>query len=158
MERRAFLKTAGIGAAATTIAASDAVFGLPDTPIGLSPTSGMTHRLSRIVGLGRAMHLTLVAENISAAEAERIGLVTRVVAPDDLLAEAGRIAERIASFPAIGVKSTKRGYYEALDADFDVVRELELTAEVACFASPEVREQLDRFVNRRRSGKDRKET
>ena len=60
-------------------------FGLPDTPLGLSPTSGMTYLLPRIVGLGRAMYLALSAENIDAEEAERIGLVSRVVAPDALL-------------------------------------------------------------------------
>jgi enoyl-CoA hydratase/carnithine racemase len=61
------------------IAAEGTLFGLPDTPLGLSPTSGMTYLLPRIVGLGRALDLTLSAQNIDTAEAHRIGFVTRVV-------------------------------------------------------------------------------
>lgn len=137
------------------IAASDAVFGLPDTPLGLSPTSGMTHRLPRIVGLGRALHVTLVAENFSADEAERIGFVTKVVSPEALLAEAGRMAERIASFPRTGVRYTKRLYDAAQDMDFDLVRKRELEAEIACFAAPEMQKRLGKFVNRPRSGRRR---
>lgn len=140
------------------IAARDAVFGLPDAPIGLSPTSGMTYRLPRIVGLGRAIHLSLVAENFSAVEAERIGLVTGVVAPEDLLSEAERLATRIASFPAVGVTSTKRIYDEALNNDFDLVRQLELEAEIECFSSTEVREQLGRFTHRPRANGGRNDS
>ena len=66
-------------------AARGTQFGLPDTPLGLSPTSGMTWLLPRVVGLGRAMYLTLAAESIDADEAERIGLVNRVTEPGDLL-------------------------------------------------------------------------
>ena len=133
------------------IASSDAVFGLPDTPLGLSPTSGMTYQLPRIIGLGRALHLTLLGENISAIEAQKIGLVTKVVAPEALLKEAGDIAEKIASFPKIGVKLTKQTYYAVLDSDFESARKMELKAEIACFATPEVREQLNRFLRRPRS-------
>ncbi len=130
------------------IAARDAVFGLP----------GMTYRLPRIVGLGRAIHLSLVAENFSAVEAERIGLVTGVVAPEDLLSEAERLATRIASFPAVGVTSTKRIYDEALNNDFDLVRQLELEAEIECFSSTEVREQLGRFTHRPRANGGRNDS
>src|SRR6188472_1073101 len=57
------------------IAAEGTVLGLPDAALGLSPTSGMTWLLPRIIGLGRAMYLTLSAAEIDAEEAERIGLV-----------------------------------------------------------------------------------
>jgi enoyl-CoA hydratase/carnithine racemase len=132
------------------IAASGTVFGLPDTPLGLSPTSGMTYLLPRIVGLGRALDLTLSAENIDAAEALRIGLVTRVVAPDALLAEADRLARKIATFPRVGVANAKTEFYAALESDFARATAAEHAGEVACFRHPDVREQLRNFANRKR--------
>ena len=84
-------------------AARGTQFGLPDTPLGLSPTSGMTWLLPRIVGLGRAMYLTLSADSIDADEAQRIGLVDRVVEPDDLLGRGGGLRA------AAGVVSPGRG-------------------------------------------------
>ena len=94
-------------------AAVGAQFGLPDTPLGLSPTSGMTYLLPRIVGLGRALYLALDAESIDASEAERIGLVSRVIPEEDLLAEAEAFAHRIASYPRVGVGWTKRTFRSA---------------------------------------------
>jgi enoyl-CoA hydratase/carnithine racemase len=99
------------------IAARGTQFGLPDTALGLSPTSGMTYLLPRIVGLGRALDLTLSAENIDAEEALRMGLVNRLVDGDALLVEAERYALRLASFPSVGVAWTKSGFYGALDGD-----------------------------------------
>jgi enoyl-CoA hydratase/carnithine racemase len=132
------------------IAAEGTLFGLPDTPLGLSPTSGMTWLLPRIVGLGRALDLTLSAENIDAAEAIRIGLVTRVVAPDGLLAEADRLARKIAAFPRVGVAHAKKEFYAALETDFEHATAAEHAGEVACFRDTQVREQLRNFANRKR--------
>lgn len=125
-------------------------FGLPDTPLGLSPTSGMTYLLPRIVGLGRAMYLTLSAENIDAEEAERIGLVDRVVAPDALLAEAEAFTRRIAAYPRVGVANSKRLIHDGLDGDFASATRAEEVAELDCFRSPDTRERLRAFVERKR--------
>jgi enoyl-CoA hydratase/carnithine racemase len=131
-------------------AATGTQFGLPDTPLGLSPTSGMTYLLPRIVGLGRALYLALGAENIDAEEAERIGLVTRVVAEEDLMAEAEAFAHRVASYPRVGVNWTKRTFHDGLDLDFDAATRLETEAEVDSFRSPETRERFQAFVDRKR--------
>jgi enoyl-CoA hydratase len=131
-------------------AATGTRFGLPDTPLGLSPTSGMTYLLPRIVGLGRALYLALGAENIDAEEAERIGLVSRVVAGDDLLAEAEVFARRIASYPRVGVGWTKRTLHDGLDLDADSAMRLETEAEVDSFRSPETKERFQAFVDRKR--------
>ena len=125
-------------------------FGLPDTPLGLSPTSGMTYLLPRIVGLGRALYLALGAENIDAEEAERIGLVSRVIDPDRLLDEAEAFAHRIASYPRVGVAWTKRAFHDSLDLDFVAATRLESEAELDCFRSPATRERLQSFVDRKR--------
>lgn len=125
-------------------------FGLPDTPLGLSPTSGMTYLLPRIVGLGRALYLALGAGNIDADEALRIGLVSRVVEPDALLGEAEAFAHRIASYPRVGIAWTKRTLRESLDLDFEAATRLETEAEVDSFRSPETRERFQAFVDRKR--------
>ena len=131
-------------------AAAGTQFGLPDTPLGLSPTSGMTYLLPRVVGLGRAMYLTLWAENIDAEEAQRIGLVSRVVEPDALLTEAEAFARRIASYPRVGVAWTKQAFHGALDSDFASATRTEEEAELDCFQSPDARERLSDFANRKR--------
>ncbi len=131
-------------------AAAGTQFGLPDTPLGLSPTSGMTYLLPRIVGLGRAMYLTLSAENIDAKEAERIGLIDRAVAPDALMAEAEAFAHRIASFPRTGVAHSKRLLYEGMDGDFASATRAEEAAELDCFRSPDTRSRLRAFAERKR--------
>ena len=131
-------------------AATGTQFGLPDTPLGLSPTSGMTYLLPRIIGLGRALYLALDAENFDAEEAERIGLVSRVVAEEDLMAEAEAFAHRVASYPRVGVGWTKRTFHDGLDLDFDAATRLETEAEVDSFRSPETRERFQAFVDRKR--------
>jgi len=132
-------------------AARGTQFGLPDTPLGLSPTSGMTYLLPRVVGLGRAMYLTLLAENIDADEAERIGLVDRVTEPDELLTEAEAFAHRIAAYPRVGVAWTKLGFIGSLEGGFAAATEREAAAELACFQSPDTRERFRAFLDRRRS-------
>jgi enoyl-CoA hydratase/carnithine racemase len=131
-------------------AAAGTQFGLPDTPLGLSPTSGMTYLLPRIVGLGHALYLALSAENIDAAEAERIGLVDRVVEPDALLTETEAFARRIASYPRVGVARTKQLMHQGLDGDFASATSREEEAELACFRSADTRERLRAFVDRKR--------
>lgn len=125
-------------------------FGLPDTPLGLSPTSGMTYLLPRVVGLGRAMYLALLADDIDAEEAERIGLVNRVIEPGALLAEAEAFAHRVASYPRVGVAWTKRGFLGALDSPFDIATRSEEEGELASFRSPDTRERFRAFLDRER--------
>lgn len=125
-------------------------FGLPDTPIGLSPTSGMTYLLPRIVGLGRALYLALSADNIDADEAERIGLVNRVIEPDRLVDEAEAFADRVAAYPAVGVGWTKQLLGQAMDSDFASATLREEGAELDCFRSSDTRERMQAFVDRKR--------
>ena len=132
-------------------AARGTKFGLPDTPLGLSPTSGMTWHLPRIIGLGRATYLTLSADNIDADEAERIGFVNRVTEPDALLSEVETFARKIASYPRIGVAWTKRGFQSAMERDFGSATRQEEEGELACFRSPDTQERFRAFLNRKRS-------
>ena len=133
------------------IAAEEAHFGLPDTAVGLSPTSGLTYLLPRIVGLGWAKHLTLSGEMIDARQALAIGLVTRVVAAETLEATALELARTIAAHPPLGLRHVKLGFDLALDADLHQALAHELEAEVTCFATEEVQASLRAFAARRRA-------
>jgi enoyl-CoA hydratase len=77
------------------LASENAVFGLPEVTLGIIPGYGGTQRLQRLVGLGRALEITLTARRVKADEAERIGLANRVVPQAQLLDEAVRLAETI---------------------------------------------------------------
>jgi enoyl-CoA hydratase/carnithine racemase len=131
-------------------AAQGTLFGLPDTPLGLSPTSGMTWLLPRVIGLGRAIDLALSGHDIDADEALRIGLVSRVTAPPTLLAEADAYAHRLASFPRVGIGWTKLGLHAAMESTFEAATRSEADAELACFRSPDTRERLRAFLERKR--------
>lgn len=132
------------------LATPEAVFGLPDAALGLSPTSGMTWLLPRIIGLGRALHLTLTGERIDGREAERIGLVTGLAAEAELVPAATALAERLAGYPRAALIETKAVFRAALEGDFTAALAVETRAELACFREPETRAALAAFERRAR--------
>jgi enoyl-CoA hydratase/carnithine racemase len=131
------------------IASEEAVFGLPDTPLGLSPTSGMTWLLPRIVGLGWAKHLAFTGERIDARQAERIGLVTRVVPTARLEQEAVELATAIAAHPPLALRYVKTTFDLASDVDLQTALAYETEAEVACYDTDEFRANLRAFAARK---------
>jgi enoyl-CoA hydratase len=133
------------------IAADDARFGLPDTPVGLSPTSGMTFALPRIVGMGWAKYLAFTGETIDAAQAKRIGLVTHVVPFSELEEAARTMARRIAAHPPLALRYVKLGFDLAADVGLETALRYETDAEVACFNTDEVPSNLRAFANRKRA-------
>ena len=132
------------------IGAPDVAFGLPDTRIGLSPTSGMSWLLPRIVGEAWARHLLLTGETIDVAVAERIGLVTRVVDRADLDREALAVATKIADQPPVGLRNIRRELAAGAEGTFEDALKREADAEVECFATPEFQANLRAFADRRR--------
>ncbi len=103
-----------IGAGVTQILAADirmggasSTYAFPFVALGLMPEIGCTALLPRLVGYGRAVDLCMTAAKVDAAEAERIGLITRVVADDRLVDEAVALGERLAGYPALQLKLTK---------------------------------------------------
>jgi len=89
------------------IAVPAAKLGQPEVKLGILPGAGGTQRLPRLVGLGRAMELVLTGEAIDAAEAHRIGLVNRIVAPEALMDEAKKLAHVLADRPKLAVQYAK---------------------------------------------------
>ncbi|MFO1173526.1 MAG: enoyl-CoA hydratase/isomerase family protein [Hyphomicrobiaceae bacterium] len=132
------------------IAAEGTKLGLPDIAIGLSPTSGMTYLLPRLIGWSRAVDLTLSGRTIDTEEAERIGLVTQIVSAGQLIETALDYASTLASAPAVGVVMTKKLYRESMQGNLADALARETDAELACFAEPETQARFKAFLERRR--------
>lgn len=113
-------------AADLRVAAEGARFSLAFINIGLSPDSGSTYTLPRLVGLGKALELAMTGEFIDAAEAVRLGLVNRVVPEAQLVSAAEELAQRIAEKSAYAVARIKRllheSYARPLEAQLEAER------------------------------------
>jgi enoyl-CoA hydratase len=133
------------------IAADNAKFGQPEINLGVMPGIGGTQRLTRLVGKSKAMEMCLTGRNIDAAEAERAGLVSRVVPQADLLAEALKAAQTIAekSVPiAMMLKESINRAYETTLAEG--VR-FERRLFHAMFATADQKEGMAAFVDKRKA-------
>ncbi len=97
------------------LASAGAHFGFPQIASGLIPTDGGTQRLPRLIGRGKALELILTGETISAEEAFEIGLVSRVVSQENLVAEAETLAQTIASKAPIALKYIKEAVNKGMD-------------------------------------------
>jgi len=133
------------------VASRDATFAKAEIDIGILPCFGGTQRLPRAAGRKRALEMILTGEPIGADEAARLGVVNRVVAPGDAVAEALTLAERLASKaqPAVAaaLAAVVRGVEVAPEAGLAL--EAELFGRAA--ASAEARDLVDAFLARRRA-------
>ncbi|HLU78277.1 MAG TPA: enoyl-CoA hydratase-related protein [Burkholderiaceae bacterium] len=97
------------------LASTNAVFALSEVRIGSIPGAGGTQRLPRAIGASNAMLMLLTGDRVDAQEALRVGLVSKVVEPGDLLPAARAIAERIAANAPLSVRAIKRLVYSGMD-------------------------------------------
>jgi enoyl-CoA hydratase/carnithine racemase len=107
------------------VAATNAVFGIFNRRFGVPLVDGGTIRLARIAGQGLAMDLILTGRAIGAEEAERFGLVNRVVEPGQALAVATDLAKQLASFPQAGLRNDRLSLLEQWGLPFDEAIALE---------------------------------
>ena len=105
------------------VAGESARFGQPEINLGLIPGAGGTQRLTRTVGKYRAMELILTGRQMTAREAEAMGLVTRVVPDEMVLTEARALAREIAARPPLAVRLAKEAVLKAFDTSLDGVRQ-----------------------------------
>lgn len=133
------------------LAATTATFTTAFLRIGLTGgDAGMSWLLPRLVGLSHASELLLTAELFDAAKAERIGLISRAVDPDDLLAEARGLAATVASFNPLGVRLTKQVLQQNVDApSLAAALETENRNQVLIGRTADQREALDAFLEER---------
>ena len=101
------------------IASESARFGQPEVNLGIIPGSGGTQRLTHLLGKHRAMELVLTGEAISATEAERLGLINRVVPVELFLEEAKNVARKIAAKPVLAIKAAKEAVLKAANTPLD---------------------------------------
>ena len=131
------------------VASETARFGQPETSLGIIPGAGGTQRLTRAVGKAKAMDVILSGRFLDAREAERAGLVARVVAREAWLEEAKRVAREIASRAPVAQRLAKeavnRAYESTLEHGLDHERRLLYLA----FASEDAREGLTAFGEKR---------
>ncbi len=131
------------------IASENARFTNSFVRMGLIPDNGMTYFLSRLVGLAKALELMYTCETISASEAERIGLVNRVVPADDLMKTTIDLAKRIAGAAPIAVEMTKQTAISALNCDLEQLIAIETYAQKVCLETEDFKEGVAAFMEKR---------
>jgi enoyl-CoA hydratase len=131
------------------IAADNAKFGQPEVKLGTMPGAGGTQRLPRAISKAKAMDMCLTARTMDAAEAERAGLVSRVVAPDQLMDEALKAAETIANMSLPIAMMIKESINRAYEATLSEGVQYERRLFHATFATMDQKEGMAAFVEKR---------
>jgi len=132
------------------IAADNAQFGQPEIKLGVMPGAGGTQRLAREVGKSKAMDMILTGRNMGAAEAERLGLVSRVVPLGDLNAEAQKVAETIAGMSLPVVMMAKEAINAAYAMPLSEGIRFERRLFHSQFALGDQKEGMSAFVEKRK--------
>ena len=131
------------------VAVEEAKLGLPEVSRGMIPGSGGTQRLSRVVGLGKALELILTGSVIDAQEACRIGLVNKVVPRDGLMAAAEEYARAIAAKAPIAVVFAKEAVREGYEMTLDEGLRLETDLSALLRTTDDIKEGARAFVEKR---------
>ena len=134
------------------IAADNAKFGQPEIKLGIIPGAGGTQRLPRAVGKSKAMDMALTARMMDAAEAERSGLVSRVVPLDKLMEEALGAAVTICDYSQIAVMAAKESINRSFESGLSDGVMFERRMFHATFATTDQKEGMDAFINKRKPG------
>ena len=132
------------------ICSDTAVFGQPETGLGITPGFGGTQRLARLIGAGMAKQLIYSAKNIKADEALRIGLVNAVYPPEELMPAAQKLAETIARNAPIAVRACKKAINEGLEKPMDEAIVIEEKLFGSCFNTADQKEGMGAFLEKRR--------
>ena len=134
------------------IASDSASLAFLFTTVGLAGADmGAAYLLPRVIGVARATELLMLGDRVPADEALRLGLVTRVVAADALMAEARALAVRLAAGPSFALGMTKALLNQEQSMDLASAIEAEAQAQAICMQTPAFREAYEAFVARRKS-------
>jgi enoyl-CoA hydratase/2-(1,2-epoxy-1,2-dihydrophenyl)acetyl-CoA isomerase len=131
------------------IASQTASFAFAEVQRGLFETNGVMHRLPRLIGMGRAAHVMMTGEKISAQSALELGLVTRVVPSEILLNKGLELARALAANAPISMRLVKQVLNQSYDLDLESVMQLETEATLECLASEDLQEGVQSFLEKR---------
>ena len=132
------------------LCADTAVFGQPETGLGITPGFGGTQRLARLVSPGMAKQLIYSAKNIKADEAYRIGLVNAVYPLEELMPAAEKLAQTIAKNAPIAVRACKKAINDGLQTDIDQAVVIEEKLFGSCFQTADQIEGMGAFLEKRK--------
>ena len=131
------------------IAADDVRFAMMEVRFGLIPDLGGGHRLGRLIGAARAKEIIWTGRPVEAEEADRLGLINKVVPRDDLDAEADRYVRQFVVSPPIPVALTKTLLNRAPESPLETDLEREAQAQASCIDSEDHREAVEAYLAKR---------
>lgn len=131
------------------IASEKARFSMVFVKRGLVPDGGATYYLPRMIGTSKALELMLMGDTIDAEQAERLGLVNKVVPHDQLMSTTMDFARRIASGPSVAIELIKRGVYKGATGDLESQLDFETLAQRICFQTEDFKEGITSFLEKR---------
>ena len=131
------------------VASTEASFSQSFVKIGLHPDWGGTYFLPHLVTPNRACEMFFLGDVIDAQEAMRLGIVNRVVSPDELAAATRDLAERLRDAPPISIAAAKQAVYASQSAQLEEMLRYETEAQMRCFESEDGREGIRAFLEKR---------
>ncbi|MDI6888060.1 MAG: enoyl-CoA hydratase-related protein [Candidatus Thermoplasmatota archaeon] len=132
------------------IASEDAKFGLPEVGLGIHPGFGGTQRLPRLIGRNKAKELIFTGEIIDAKEAERIGLVNKIVPAEKLMEETMKLSKKIASKAPVAIRLAKSAINIGLEAPLEQALAYELETACLTFSTKDKVEGMKAFIEKRK--------
>lgn len=132
------------------IASSTATLGLPETELGIIPGNGGTQRLTRIIGLSRAMEMVLLAKKITAEQAKSWGILNQVVESSQLEKEALQWAKKIAEAGPVAIRQAKKSIQQGLEKNWEEALQWEVECYKPCLYSKDRLEGLKAFTEKRK--------
>jgi enoyl-CoA hydratase len=131
------------------IASDKAQIGLPEVTLGIIPGYGGTQRMARLLGKGKALELICTGERVNAAEAEKIGLVNKVVPPDQLMATAEEMAKKMMARGPLAIRAAIEAVINGSEMSFNEGQFLEAALFGLLCASEDTKEGLNAFLEKR---------
>lgn len=132
------------------IASEKARIGQPEIFLGITPGFGGTQRLPRLIGMTKAKEFIYTGKSMNPEEAERIGLVNKVVKPEELMDEVLSLANKIAALPRVAIKYNKVAMNRGIEVDLDAGLEIEKNIFAMCFATEDQKEGMTAFIEKRK--------
>ena len=131
------------------VAARSATFSVAFVKIGLVPDAGVSYFLPRVVGLGRAMEMSMLGEPVGAEEALGMGLINRLVEDDDLGDETAALAVKVAALPTVALAGIRRSLHASSEVDLRTALETEARNQTVCGYTDDHAEGLAAFFEKR---------